>query len=106
MSGKGQALGGCVSSEISPPSQAGGHVAAELPALLHRAIRRVAELDNAGEAVTMLVPDLGHNKDTRRVSRGGIQRALHGLGESGCHPSDSMRLEKVTVMPFATVTDR
>lgn len=53
-----------------------------LPVLLERAVKRVRELDGGQEAVFALVPDMGRAKEGMRITRGGVQRILHGLGES------------------------
>ncbi|CAM9522014.1 unnamed protein product, partial [Ectocarpus sp. 8 AP-2014] len=51
-----------------------------MPVLLQRAVRRVKELDNGEEVVAALVPDMGRVREGMRITRGGIQRVLHGLG--------------------------
>lgn len=39
-------------------------------------------MDNGQAAVFALVPDMGRAKEGMRITRGGIQRVLHGLGET------------------------
>lgn len=50
--------------------------------LLERAVKRVREMDSGQEAVSALVPDMGRAKEGMRITRGGVQRVLHGLGET------------------------
>eukprot|EP00752_Nemacystus_decipiens_P009109 g8133.t1 len=52
----------------------------QLPVLLQRAVNRVKELDNGEDVVAALVPDMGRVRESMRITRGGIQRVLHGLG--------------------------
>lgn len=53
-----------------------------LPVLLERAVKRVSDMDSGQEAVCALVPDMGRAKEGMRITRGGVQRVLHGLGET------------------------
>ncbi|CAM9841397.1 unnamed protein product, partial [Ectocarpus sp. 13 AM-2016] len=69
--GKGRASGGA----DDDAEDDGG-----MPVLLQRAVRRVKELDNGEEVVAALVPDMGRVREGMRITRGGIQRVLHGLG--------------------------
>ena len=77
MAEAGQALASSPSRSSSKDS---------LPVLLERAAKRVREMDSGQEAVCALVPDMGRAKEGMRITRGGVQRVLHGLGETiFCH---------------------
>lgn len=58
----------------------------EIPVLLQRAVGRVKEMGNGEEAVWALVPNTGHTREGMQITRGDIQRVLHGLGEADCTP--------------------
>lgn len=45
-------------------------------------MKRVNDMDSGQEAVSALVPDMGRAKEGMRMTRGGVQRVLHGLGET------------------------
>ncbi|CBN76965.1 hypothetical protein Esi_0024_0119 [Ectocarpus siliculosus] len=72
---KGSAGGGGGADVDAEDEDDGG-----MPVLLQRAVRRVKELDNGEEVVAALVPDMGRVREGMRITRGGIQRVLHGLG--------------------------
>lgn len=81
--------------ENSPESFPSGYSAAmssgfegdnEMPVLIRRAVGRVKEMEKGEEAVWALVPNIGHAREGMHITRGDIQRVLHGLGESMCMP--------------------
>ncbi|CAN0396276.1 unnamed protein product, partial [Ectocarpus fasciculatus] len=83
----GSALGSVSSSSHALPagkgssgSDGGAGDDEGMPVLLQRAVRKVKELDNGEEVVAALVPDMGRVREGMRITRGGIQRVLHGLG--------------------------
>lgn len=75
----------------SPSKEPVVGVQGHLPVLLQRAVERVKGLDNAHEVVSALVPDMGCAREGMRITRGGVQRALHGLGEGVQRPRLSAR---------------
>lgn len=81
-----EGIGNNASLSLDSPSQQppgnGPEIDPGLPVLLARAIEKLRRMENNGEEVAaVLVPDVGRGRESTRMSRGGIQRVLHGLGE-------------------------